>query len=248
MKKVVTLLFCILGTFVFSLTIVNADEAFYTNEKGVSLTEEEYNFISELYWEGYHHNLTPDDYNKFASNNLFGQEITKVTYDEDEHRINPTRGDIHETSAKRLTISKVCGATICSITTILRWKGDPVTKSYDVMGSYIYGNNLSRVSTPITYLDYSGGSINCLDIKYNGNHFGTTVKLQNSSTNMVISQTFEVSGSGIVFASYQHAMSNTTLGNSKLYNFSMGGYGGVFSFYGAAVGVYDGMGGVGIAI
>ena len=48
MKQVVKVLFVLLG--VISLNVY-ADEAFYTNDNGVSLTEQEYDFFTNMYWD-----------------------------------------------------------------------------------------------------------------------------------------------------------------------------------------------------
>lgn len=50
----------------------------------------------------------------------------------------------------------------------------------------------------------------------------------------VINQTFKVSKGGTVYASYQHAMRNIFLADSKNYTLSKAGYGEVFKFAGTA--------------
>ena len=130
---------------------------------------------------------------------------------------------------------------------LLQWKGDPTIKSYDVIGALLY-NNVNLVGEPYTYLKYSGGTLSYGDEYYVGGGFGTSVKLRASSTLMRIWQTYDVSGSGTVYASYQHATSNITKATSQLYTVGFGGYGGVFHFYGNAYGVFDQMGGVNTTI
>ena len=129
--------------------------------------------------------------------------------------------------------------------TTLYWKGAPNVVSYDVMGSYLYGN-LTRVSYPITYLYWSGQAIEFTDRVFSGNGYGCTVLLQNSSVQMIAEQDVDirVNGSGTFYSSYQHATKRITLETSKKYTTGFGGYGGVFFFYGSAVGVYDQMAGV----
>ena len=129
--------------------------------------------------------------------------------------------------------------------TSLQWKGRPKVRSYDVIGSLLEGN-LTRLSTPMTKLYWSGTTITYTDRVYSGDGYGCSVLLQNSSTNMRIVQDvdLEITGNGIFFSSYQHATSNITLETSKKYTVRFGGYGGVFYFYGNAVGIYDSMAGV----
>lgn len=63
-------------------------------------------------------------------------------------------------------------------------------------------------------------------------------------SSLSITQRFEVSIGGTVYASYQHANKTSTLAKSKDYNISQYGYGGVFLFSTSSSSYYDGMGGV----
>jgi hypothetical protein len=246
MKKLVVLLVCIL---IVNITInVNADNIYYTNANGVSMTKEQYDFFVELADEDYPAIVTKDIYNKFINYGYFDNTIEKTEYDEEAYKqtIIPSvipRGTVHETQAKKLVLGKACGTSTCDITVTLTWKGQPNVKSWDVIGTLLYGN-LNLVGDPITSLTYSGGTITYSDPYYVGGGFGTSVKLQTSTTNMRAYQSYDVYGEGTVFASYQHARSNITKATSKKYTVGFGGYGGVFHFYGSAVGVYDQMGGV----
>ena len=65
---------------------------------------------------------------------------------------------------------------------------------------------------------------------------------------MHISQSYDVSGTGVIYASYQHATQYITKATSQLYTIGYGGDGGVFHFYGAASDVYDQMGGVDMVV
>ena len=109
--------------------------------------------------------------------------------------------------------------------TTAEWKGTPRIISYDVIGSYLYGN-LTRLSTPITYLYWSGNTIEFTDRVYSGNGYGCTALLQNSSVNMIVAQDVDirVDGSGTFYSSYQHATKRITLETSKKYTTGFGGY------------------------
>jgi hypothetical protein len=253
MKKLVVLFVSIL-TFSLIYTNVSADEeVYYTNANGVSMSESEYNYFVSVADEDYPDVVTQDIYDKFTNYGYFGQPITRVEYDESanmQQMIIPSvlpQGTVHETQAKKLVLVKACGSTYCGITVTLDWKGQPVVKSWDVMGALLYGN-LSLVGDPYTDLTYSGGTITYNDPYYVGGGFGTSVKLQTSTTNMRAYQSYDVYGTGTVFASYQHATTSITKTNSKKYTIGIGGYGGVFHFYGAAEGVYDHMGGVNVGV
>lgn len=243
MKQVVKVLFVLLG--VISLNVY-ADESFYTNDNGVSLTEQEYNFFTNMYWDGFQEYVDSTLYNKYASMGLYDKEVRTTVKD----IASPSNGSqnyglIHETTAKKLQLSYACNGSGCTMITSLEWKGRPTIRSYDVIGSLLDGN-LNRVSTPMTKLYWSGSTITYTDRVFSGDGYGCTVLLQNSSTNMRIVQDvdIEITGNGIFFSSYQHATSNITLETSKKYTVRFGGYGGVFAFYGSAVGIYDHMAGV----
>ena len=243
------LLFIILFAFMF--LNVKADEIYYTNPNSVSMTEHQYNFLGEMYFDGFQEYITQAEFNRYLTYGYFDSDIEKVILDDTDTSsiLKPIndRGLIHETNAKRLTLAKSCGSSTCLISVTLHWKGQPTVKSYDVIGALLYGS-MNLIGEPTTYLNYSGGNLFYGDEKYSGDGFGTSVKLQNSSTLMNIYQSYDVSGTGTLYASYQHATSNITKTTSQKYTISYGGYGGVFHFYGSAVGVFDHMGGVNTTI
>ena len=252
MRKLVVFVLGIL-TFNFICLNVKADDIYYTNANNVSMTKQQYDFFVELADEGYPDVVTEETYNKFVNNGLFTQPIEKQIYDEDSVRqqeIIPSvmpRGTVHETQAKKLMLAKSCGSSFCSITVTLDWKGQPVIKSWDVIGAYLYGN-LTLNSNVLTTFTYSGGTIGYDDPYYTTGGFGTSVRVKTSSTNMRAYQSYDVYGTGTVFASYQHARSNISKSTSHLFTIGAGGYGGVFYFYGAASNVYDQMGGVNVGV
>lgn len=226
---------------------VRADEVYYTNSHGVSLTEEQYNFLTELHFDGYQEYITEATHNKYLSMGLYDEKVTKEVIEDFDDTGNSLNGTLHETTAKRLELAYACGGNRCTMATTAEWKGTPRIISYDVIGSYLYGN-LTRLSTPITYLYWSGNTIEFTDRVYSGNGYGCTALLQNSSVNMIVAQDVDirVDGSGTFYSSYQHATKRITLETSKKYTTGFGGYGGVFFFYGSAVGVYDQMAGVNV--
>ena len=224
---------------------VRADEVYYTNSHGVSLTEEQYNFLTELHFDGYQDYITEATHNKYLSMGLYDEKVTKKVIEDFDDTGNSLYGTLHETTAKRLELAYACGGNLCTMATTAEWKGTPRIISYDVIGSYLYGN-LTRLSTPDTFLYWSGQTIEFTDRVYSGNGFGCTVLLQNSSVNMIVAQDVDIriDGSGTFYSSYQHATKRITLETSKKYTTGFGGDGGVFFFYGSAVGVYDQMAGV----
>ena len=224
---------------------VRADEVYYTNSHGVSLTEEQYNFLTELHFDGYQDYITEATHNKYLSMGLYDEKVNKEVIEDFDDAGNSLNGTLHETTAKRLELAYACGGNRCTMATTAEWKGTPRIISYDVIGSYLYGN-LTRLSTPITYLYWSGQTIEFTDRVYSGNGYGCTALLQNSSVNMIVAQDVDIriDGSGTFYSSYQHATKKISLETSKKYTTGFGGDGGVFFFYGSAVGVYDQMAGV----
>lgn len=250
MFKLVKLsLYLICALFVINVLSINvhADNVYYTNENGVSMTEEQYNFLGELYFDGYQEYITQDKFNKYLTMGLYDEKVIKKETEDFETGVESPQALIHETTAKKLTLAYACSGKYCTMVTTLEWKGTPKVISYDVIGSYLYGD-ISRVITPTTILYWSGEAIEYTDRVYYGNGYGCTALLQNSSTAMTISQDTDVyvNGDGTFYSSYQHATKKITLETSKKYTTGFGGYGGVFFFYGSAVGVYDQMGGVNV--
>lgn len=231
---------------VFLLVGVNVyaeEDVYYTNNNGVSLTKTEYDFFTNMYWDGYQKFVTPALYNKYATENLFTAPVTRV--EQDDNNGGYTRaGTYHETSAKIINLSKACGSVICSIVIGLHWKATPRVLSHDVMGALLY-NGLNLATDPTTTLYYNEDQwVESEEIKYSNSGFGVSIKLRKSTSMLRLTQTFDIIGTGIVYGSYQHARSTISLPSSKCYTVNFGGYGGVFDFYGNAYGVYDQMAGV----
>lgn len=120
------ILFCALNS-----ENVNAQEVYYTNDYGVQLTQEEYEFLTKMYWDGYQEIMTQEEYEEFnQSGILHGEFESKEIIDND---IITTRGAIHTTGSKSLKIAKSC-TTNCKISVVLTWLKNPTIRSYDVMG------------------------------------------------------------------------------------------------------------------
>lgn len=126
------------------------------------------------------------------------------------------------------------------------WKSMPSYKSFDVIAMR-WTDNFTMTSYDgsqstdgnTSYVAYDEGNGN---YKLGTNAIGLSQNLVDSATSWLSNElnvSGTCSGSGAVWASYQHAQANITLATSKLYNFSSNGYGGVLSFYGAASGIYD---------
>ena len=221
---------------------VKALETFYKNKNGVTLTKEEYDFLSQMYWNGYQSLMTLDDYEEFKNSKVMnGQiEVKELNYN---NYIMPYGTSIIS-GDKSLKIFKSCSSN-CLISVTLQWTSNPSVKSYDVMGAYI--ENTSFVDTPRTLLVSTDSTTTITDLKKTNNGIGSSFKLP-SGSNIKVNQIFKVNTGGHVYASYQHAKSNSTLAKSKDYTFSKFGYGGVFQFSDSSSNIYDGMTGVDIEV
>ena len=233
--------------FIFVLVILHGSNVYikniyYINNNGVAFTKEQYDFYTELAHEGYQEVVTQEMLEEIDWNNLEDLDV-RVTHMCIKDKDVPRRDDntYVGTSAKTLSMGNYCAPSYCRIIAELEWLGEPNIKSYDLMGSYIDGP--TRLTVPSTSIFTPSGVASETTIKYDTNGFGAVIDLPDEEE-IIIDQTFLYQGTGTIFISYQHAMSNITLSNSQLFNIGLIGYGNVFDFYGAAVGVYDQMPGV----
>lgn len=241
MKKYkIIILMLIISTFRMN---VFATEAYYTNSYNVSLNEEEYNFISELFYEGYQESLTCADYdNIFKDNTLQGSIYSK-------RRMISTfspLGATHTTNSKEIKIAKSCSSN-CLVTITVTWLKAPIVRSYDLIGVLL--ENTSLIGNPTTTITYSSHNDISNDYVKKTNGFGASIKIGEAGINCKITQYFRAGIGGKIYASYQHAVKNITLADSKEYDISLSGYGRVFLFNNSTIrSYYDGMGGVDIEL
>lgn len=215
---------------------VLAFENYYQNENGVILSKEEYDFLSYMFWDGCQDLMTPKEYDDFIESNIMNGELGVNFSDE-----ILTRGTLVEDNSRTLKIAKSCSSD-CLVSVTMTWKGDPTIKSYDVMGAYL--ENTQLVNNPKVVI----GQTSYTDIQKFNNGFGVSMLLPKYDSKPVANQTFRVNKGGTVYASYQHAMRNISLADSKNYTLSRAGYGGVFKFSGNASSIYDKMSGVSISL
>ncbi len=215
---------------------VYAKEVYYTNKNGVSFTEEEYKFLSQMFWEGSQDLMTEDDYQRFINSDLMEGTLETIYYVD----VMPIAGTISDLG-KTVKLSKSCLDT-CTISTTATWTGVPNIRSYDVIGAYLGGTEL--IGTPVTTVGSTTTTDGSLEIVKASNGFGVSIKLPSTGTNVIVNQLFKVTKGGYIYATYQHAMKSISLENSKKYTFSTHGYGNVFVFSGVAEDTYDRMGGL----
>lgn len=238
-KFLIKIIFCFIVVLSFN-KLVNAKECFYNNPNGVCFSEEEYQFLTNMYWDGSQDLFNEGDYQKFINSDLLKGELETVEIP----IIIPYSTDIAD-NLKRLKISKVC-TTNCNISVTATWLSIPANRSYDVIGARLV--DVSLINNPLTTVTSSTQSKMSSSIKKFDNGFGVSIELVKTGTNVIVNQTFKTTKGGTIYASYQHAISPISLNDSQKFSISSTGYGKVFKFNGVATTTYDKMSGVDIAV
>ena len=248
MKKIVMLLLAVLC--VFGITKNGyAEEVYYTTPNGIELTREEYEFLTTFYSPGYLNIMTQDMYDEFVEDDLIHSDVEIKTYSVPSlPLLNPEiqpNSTSHSTPYKTVQIGRGCLSTYCTISLKNTWHVSPNVRSWDNIGAYLDGVSLQKHNH--TYVDSTAGTTYFSNLNTT-NGIGNSVELPATGEDITINMSFKVSRGGIVYGSYQHAMQTTTLANSQNYTLDILGYGNVFSYYGTAIGIYDGMNGVDITV
>ena len=236
MKKILVLLLLM-----FASTItVNAGEIYYSNKYGVEFNKEQYEFFTEMYYEGYQEYMTIEDF-KYFSENEMSAELVETNYS--SQSIMPM-AELATGTKKTLKISKISGGTNAFITIVADWFQNPSTKSNDVIGARFASTDL--FDNPTTTIVSSSGTKKLTNIDRQTNGFGQTLLI--SGTGIKITQTYKVRTGGTVYASYQRAKQVISAADSRKYTISSDGYGSVFKFNGKGVSIYDNSEGVSMSI
>lgn len=238
MKKYLYLSFVLVFSLFIGIISVNAQDYYYINDNGVTFTKDQYDFITEMYYEGYQTYMTEDDMKIFNGIKMVPGAVESKEYVDTYHDGYQAKGATHETASKRLKISK-SGSTIAIS---CAWKNSPSVRSYDVIGARLSGP--SMFGSGSAKLTYSGGTITPSATKQPGNGYGAVLKLPSGGNSIIASTTFTVSGSGRIYGSYQHAKTSVSLNNANSYSIGSGGLGNVFIYSSSIASKYDQMGGV----
>ena len=218
--------------------------SYYVNSNGVKLTKKEYNFVKEFYSLEYLERMEKEDYYWLLDLKINENEVVIKSSNED---IIATKGANHQTGSKKLSIAKSCTSSVCTVITSVTWLVEPKIRSYDLIGARFENASLSN-NTISTKVYSSNGTTTFSNYKISTNGIGNSVLLPTGAKNISVDQKFYMKKGGKVYASYQHSIKNISLATSKLYQISERGYGNVFLFSGAAVGVFDGMSGVDMSL
>ena len=251
MKKNILKVMIIMGMF-FSLNV--KAEAYYTTPEGIELSKFQYETITNIFSEEKAKNLTQTEYDNLSVQNMIEGEFEYNSIDvvlpESPDGLIAPYSTFHETSYKRLSISKNCYTDYCEISTYLVWKSKPAVKSYDVIGA-----RLLRTSFYSEYnwviIDQDGTSTaKTADTKWSSAGIGTVFQLPSSGNIEAVTQKIRVKNvpKAIVYSSYQHAVKVISLSKAINFTFSGTGYGSVFVWTLSYGQIYDQMGGVSITL
>lgn len=249
-KKAFWLLLVAMVIMGFSINVYAKDNVYYTTNNGIELTEEEYKFLTKFYGTPYVDIMTRDQYNEFVEDDLLHSDlrIKKVT-PQTTALVNPgnmQRGTYNYEAGRTIQIGAACLPTKCIMSLLTTWDIDPAITSWDDIGAWLDTTTLKSYSH--TYLSTSNTTSYFTNWKVESDGIGNTVFLPEDGTNMIINMAFTVSRGGTVYGSYQHAMEDTTFSASQSYTLDFAGYANVHLFSGAAIGVYDEVGGVDINV
>ena len=206
MKKALLITFGVL----FSLSLVNA-ETYYTNDKNVEFSKDEYDFISNMYYEGYQNYMNQSDLDKIRELDLVNQPIEKVSTPDTMPILNSYE------KGRYFYLDKACN-TECLVVLTAKWTGTPTVASYDVIGARFDGVTTTSIGAAVVTGDNLDG--NYITPKKASNGFGYSVKIA-SVRNLMVTTSFYAKPSGRVYATYQHAMNTITEANSKNYTFNI---------------------------
>lgn len=213
-----------------------AENIYYTNSHGVNFSEKQYNYFSKMFWEGYQDIVTQEEFNYIDKLDLFNSNI------ETKYSVLPIPSLTEK--SRTLIMNKSCSSQ-CYISLQATWNSNPTIKSYDVIGARLKNVSLVKVGKAYVIGTNYTQSYSVPEIKDNG--FGYSVKLENVN-NLKVNVSFYTTTGGNIYGAYEHAKTNISLENSRLYTIGQGGQGNVFNFYGAASSVYDNANGLEIEV
>ncbi len=158
------------------LANVDAKNVFYTNEYGVRFTEEQYDFFSRMYYDGYQKFVTSKDFNYFDVNYMKPNLVETI------YEVMPMDTSFTGTK-KTLKISKINSTSGTLIIVVVDWFKNPSTRSNDVIGARFVGTNL--IEAPSIKMINNSGVSNFTNIDIFSNGFGQTFLLSGTSIKRV---------------------------------------------------------------
>lgn len=246
MKRKIILILILFSSFFCSMNLVYAqsNEIYYVNPNNVEFNKIQYDFFSKMFWDGYQQYVSLEEFDMVSTLGLFNAPVESQVVTIYASNDSMFRTSTITEKLRTLTISKSCTSE-CFVSLVVKWNGIPTIKSYDVFGARVVNSSLLKINNALVS-GYNYSKIYST-FQRNGDGFGYSIEIPNTN-NITVSVSFTTLLNGIAYGSYQHAMSNLSFSNSQLYTIGAGGYGGVFKFYGAAIGKYDNANGVNILL
>lgn len=181
--------------------------------------------------------------------NVKNQNISTLSYSD--------RTDTHTTAMKKITMNMYqVDGSVKKVILKCVWLSLPTVKSYDVIAMRPMGNsatiNALGANNVVGYQKYDGRSItynySSNNFKYTNSGVGVSVDLNDnvqSSLSVILDVSFVTTQDPFqVYGTYQHAVKNISLNNSKKYTIESGGMGNVLKFNSGYASYYDNTGGV----
>ena len=228
-------------------TSVKAD-AYYTNENGLEFTEFQYNTLVDILNEKSVRTLTQEEYDHFNVENMIEGEYEYNTQEFETYETPFTAGvmplaSYHETTSKKITLSKACTSSYCLMSVILIWKKVPSVTSYDVIGVRLANTTFYDSLNDFTAKFGSTTTSSYAGYKKTSEGLGDSVSIKSNVEYVSLNVRVKPTSNGAVYASYQHAVKTVTLAQSLNFTFSGTGYGSVFVWPSSYGSIYDKMGG-----
>lgn len=250
--------------------IVNQFEKYLDRDSFNIMSQKEYDDLSFIYNNEYSETSIIYAERDLVENGVIvetiGAYLTEEEY-EVESKIqvydncnDPEAQTCYQTSYKRLTmlLSKNSGNNYFSAFVTNKWLQNPKVKSADVIALRYDGTVTINDFYGYQYYNESGTTKNYYYNSSNGNSkkfsngVGISMNLVDAGSNFKNCLFFNGYYSNVntkIFASYQHAKSNVSIANSKVYNLSANGLGGVINFTNATTrSQYDNMDGISFSL
>lgn len=248
----------LLSVIIFAFAIcfvgsVKADSTYFITDNGIELTEFQYNTLVDMLSIERVRSINENDYNNLHVDRMIESEYSYVTKEVEMPEESYPGGIIpyvyHETLSKKLTLTKLCSSTTCSLATTLYWKKKPSVNSYDVIGLRFDNTSFYSSVHAFSMTNTDGTTYYNADKDIRATNGAASIKKISSNVDYF---TFDVllnyTSNGIVFASYQHATSNVTLAQASNFQFKGTGVSGVFLWPTNIIAKYDQMAGVNLTL
>ena len=212
----------------------------YKNKKQIN-TEVEEIYIKEDYFYDSYKNLMLMNETKISKEKF--NEIDKKNNKNATGQFGVT--DYHETTYKKISLKISAEANTKTVTLTNEWKKLPVVRSFDILALGIETGNSLIINNSNTKSGYQKYDRETIYHNSNNDNWGNdnpiTKKILSLSQNLVDSANHELKNSitvtyingNIPFTvrgTYQHAITNISLTNSKNYSASINGLGGLLDY------------------